>query len=191
MPIIRSLRRAPPPALAAGLLGAFVLLASAPFPAAAQERPSRPAVAVLNLAFSGDFANVLEPDDTAIVQAATSKLLGTLQASDQVVVVDSARVAAQVAAAEPGGNPCGNACTRAVAQRLGAQWVVKGTVTKTSNLVWLLSAELIDVATGRAVLHDGYELKGQATAMVPAGAHVFAQRVEKTIANRRAATVAP
>jgi hypothetical protein len=50
--------------------------------------------------------------------------------------------------------------------------------------VWLLTAELFDAATGKPVLADSYEIKGDAARMAPAAAHVFAQRVEKTIAEK-------
>jgi TolB-like protein len=153
----------------------------------AQADGARPAVAVLELRFDGQHATVPEPGDTAIAQAATRKLLATLLASDDLTVVDSARVAAAVTAAQADGNPCDNACAVAVARSLGARWVVTGTVTKTSNLVWILTAELFDVAAGRPILADGYELKGDARVMGPAGAHVFAQRVERILAERQAA----
>ena len=159
-------------------------------PLAAQSAP-RPGIAVLNLRFDGEHANVLEPGDTAVVRAATSRLRAALRASDHVALVDSGAVAVAVAAAEADGNPCDNACARAVARQLGARWVAKGTVSKTSNLVWILSAQLLDAATGRVVLADGYELKGDAARMAPAGAHVFAQRVERAIREHGAGPVDP
>lgn len=158
---------------------------------AAQDGGPRPAIVVLNLRFDGEHANVLEPGDTAVVATATSRLLATLQASDAVAVLDSARVAGAVAAAEADGNPCDNACALGVGRELGAAWVAKGTVTKTSNLVWVLTANLFAVATGKRVLTDSYELKGDATRMAPAGAHVFAERVEKAISRARMTGTAP
>ena len=146
---------------------------------------ARPAIVVVNLRFDGEHANVLSPGDTAVVAAATSKLLATLRASERVTLVDSSAVAAAVAAAEVGGNPCGNACAVAVARQLGARWVAKGTISNLSNLVWLLTAELFDATTGKPVLADSYEIKGDSRTMAPAGAHVFAQRVEKTIGGAR------
>jgi TolB-like protein len=152
---------------------------SAPAPA-----PPRPAVAVVNLRFDGEHANVLQAGDTAIVAAATSTLLATLAASDRLALVDSTMVATAVAVAEGSGNPCDNACAVAVARKVGARWVAKGTISNLSNLVWLLTAELFDAATGKPVLADSYEIKGDAARMAPAAAHVFAQRVEKTIAEK-------
>ena len=149
---------------------------------AAQNGTARPAVAVINLRFDGQHANVLQAGDTAVVAAATSKLRATLGASTVVTIVDSSVTAAAVAAAEADGNPCDNACAVAVARRLGARWVAKGTISNLSNLVWLLSANLLDVATGRAVLADSYEIKGEAARMAPGAAHMFAQRVEKAVA---------
>lgn len=161
-----------------------------PLAAQATAGGPRPVVAVLNLRFEGRHANVLEPDDTAVVQSATSRLLATLRASDRLTLVDSARVSDEVAAVA-GGIPCGNACAIVVARQLGAQWVAKGTVTKTSSIIWVLAAELFDVDTGRPVLTDGYELKGDARTMAPAGARAFAQRIERAVAERATAVGAP
>ena len=163
----------------------FAFVCPAARAARAQSAGAKPTVAVVNLRFDGEHANVLQPGDTAIVAAATSKLLATLAASDRVTLVDSGTVAHAVAAAEAGGNPCDNACAVAVARGLGAGWVAKGTISNLSNLVWLLTAELFDATTGKPVLADSYEIKGDARVMAPAGAHVFAQRVEKVIGGAR------
>ena len=148
---------------------------------AAQDGAGRSAVAVINLRFDGRHANVLQPGDTAVVAAATSKLRATLGASDVVTIVDSSVTATAVAAAEADGNPCDNPCAVAVARRLGARWVAKGSISNLSGLVWQLGAELFDVTTGQPVLVDSYEIKGDPARMAPIGAHMFAQRVEKTI----------
>lgn len=174
----------------AGAVVAPLLLALAGLNLRAQTGGTRPAIVVLNLRFDGRFANLLEPGDTAVAAAATSRLLETLKASDRVAVVDSNAVARSVAAREADGNPCDNPCAVAVGRELGARWVVRGTVVKTSNLVWVLTAQLIDLASNRLILSDSYELKGDARRMGPAGAHVLAQRVEKA-ASASAATVAP
>src|SRR2546428_6237338 len=138
---------------------------------------ARPAIVVVNLRFDGEHANVLQASDTAVVAAATSKLLATLRASELVTLVDSGAVATAVAAAEAGGNPCGNDCAVAVARQLGARWVAKGTISNLSNLVWLLTAELFDATTGKPVLADSYEIKGDASRRAPAGAPAFSQQV--------------
>ena len=148
---------------------------------AAQGAPARPVVVVLNLRFDDEHANVRQPTDTAVVASATSKLLATLAASERVTLVDSGTVADRVRAAEADGNPCDNACAVAVARGLGARWVATGTITNLSGLVWILTAELLDASTGKPVLADSYEIKGDAARMAPAGAHVFSQRVEKAM----------
>ena len=169
----------------------FFLLLFAGGSVAAQNGGPRPAIAVLNLRFDGEHANVLDPGDTAVAAAATSALLATLQASDRVAVLDSARVARAVAAAEADGNPCDNACALAVARQLGVQWVAKGTVMKTSNLIWVLYAQLLEVTTGKRVLSDSYELKGDPTRMAPAGAKVWAQAIEQAVGVARTTSEAP
>jgi hypothetical protein len=164
-----------------------VILSLVVAPLAGQGAAPQPAIAVLNLRFDGEHANVLQPGDTAVAAAATSALRTTLQGSDRLAVVDSARVAAAVAAREADGNPCDNACGLAVARELGAAWVARGRITKTSNLVWVFVAELLDVGGSKAVLRDSYELKGDATRMAPAGARVFAQRIERALDTATAA----
>ena len=116
---------------ASGLALVLILLVvgAPPLRLAAQSDGPRPAIVVVNLRFDGEHANVLQAGDTAIVAAATSKLLATLRASELVRLVDSGTVAAAVAAAEAGGNPCGNDCAVAVARQLGARWVAKGTIS--------------------------------------------------------------
>jgi len=156
----------------------------------AQTGGPRPTIVVVNLRFDGRFANLLEQGDTAVAAAATSRLLETLKASDRLAVVDSSVVARSVGGREADGNPCDNPCAVAVGRELSARWVVRGTLVKTSNLVWVLTAQFIDVASNRLILSDSYELKGDARRMGPAGAHVLGQRVEKA-ANASAVTAAP
>src|SRR5690242_10890537 len=56
-------------------VGVVVCLVSLAASLAAQSPAPRPALVVVNLRFDGEHANVLQPGDTAIVAAATSKLL--------------------------------------------------------------------------------------------------------------------
>ena len=172
------MRRAPLPLLVFGFVTGLAAQSSGSPPLS----PPAPAVAVLALRFDGEHANVLEPGDTAVARAATSALRATLGAAPGITVTDSARVTTAVAAEEAGGNACDRDCALRVGRALGARWVTKGRLTKTSNIVWLLVAELCDVATGRPLLADSYEIKGDATRMAPAGARVFAQRIERAIA---------
>jgi len=167
------------------------LVATTPPAGRAQTPAPRPGIVVLNLRFDGEHANVLEPGDTNVARAATSRLLATLRGSEHVTVVDSGAVATAVAVAETDGNRCDRACARSVARQLGARWLAGGVVVKTSNLVWILRAELVDVASGQVVLADSYELKGDARRMGPAGAHVFAQRIERAIAQPPAVIADP
>ena len=54
-------------------------------------------------------------------------------------------------------------------------------VSKTSNLIWLLSAQLIRVSTGDIVLDDSTELKGDPGPMVRIGVRSFADRVTRAV----------
>ena len=142
-------------------------------------------VAMLDLAFYGKRANDLMPNDSAMAMTATAVMRKGLSNQPGIAFVDSVSVAK--AAASPAAiavvqdRPCNVvvACARAVGQELGAKWVVMGKISKTSDLIWIFSGELIDVASGKLVLDDSYELKGIASDMVPKGAEVFARRVAK------------
>jgi hypothetical protein len=144
-------------------------------------------VAMLNMALYNDRANVKESTDSVKAVIATEKLRDTLARFPTIQLVDSARVAAAEASppalSAAAGKPCNVivACARAVGKALGVQWVVMGTVSKTSNLIWLFSGELINVATGELILDDDCELKGDPETMVPAGVGLFANRINKRV----------
>jgi hypothetical protein len=152
-------------------------------------------VAMLDLAFYGKRANDIFPGDTSMADTATAVMRKALASAPGISFVDAASVAK--AAASPTtkaivqDRPCNVvvACARAVGQELGAKWVVMGKISKTSDLIWIFSGELIDVASGKLVLDDSYELKGIAKDMVPKGAEVFARRVAKKVTTADSAAV--
>lgn len=150
-------------------------------------QPSGVPVAMLNIALYNDRANLREPTDSAKAILATEKLRDTLSRSAGVKLIDSASVAAAESSPEAlaaaGNRPCNVivACARAVGRQLGAPWVVMGKLSKTSNLIWTFSGQLINVKTGQLVIDDTFELKGNPDEMVPPGMGVFAQRVSKRV----------
>lgn len=150
------------------------------------EAPDAP-VAVLPAVLYNDQANVREATDSGFAALATSVLRARLAEalSSQVVpspLVDSLETSAD-ARLLAGGPPCRVkvACATWVAARAGARWVVMTKVSKTSNLIWLLSAQLIRVETGTIVLDDSTELKGEPSGMVRVGVRQFADRVARTV----------
>jgi Protein of unknown function (DUF2380) len=152
-------------------------------------------VAMLDLAFYGKRANDIFPGDTAMADTATAVMRRNLLNQPGISFVDAASVAKAVASPAAisvvQDRPCNVvvACARAVGQELGAKWVVMGKISKTSDLIWIFSGELIDVASGKLVLDDSYELKGIASDMVPKGAEVFARRVAKKVTSPDSAVV--
>jgi hypothetical protein len=150
-------------------------------------------VAMLDLAFYGKRANDIFPGDTSMADTATAVMRRELASAPGITFVDAAAVAKAAASPAPKAivqDRPGNvvvACARAVGQELGATWVVMGKISKTSDLIWIFSGELIDVASGKLVLDDSYELKGIAKDMVPKGAEVFARRVAKKVTAGNAA----
>ena len=121
-------------------------------PIAAQSS-QRPALLLAELVFNGAAANAIQSGDTAIAQVATERLRVDLGQSTTFVLVDSSRAGQALGAADVPRAQCNAsvACVRAAAQKVGARWAVTGTVTKVSNLIWYLSARLVDVASGQII----------------------------------------
>jgi hypothetical protein len=144
----------------------------------AQTAP-RTTVLLADLTFNGSSANAIAPGDTSMARVATERLRSALMQSETFALADSSRAAEALAAGNLPGVHCSvsSACVRDAARKVGAQWAVMGTVSKVSNLIWYLSGQLIDVASGRLALDDGFELKGPPDEMVPRGASSLARRV--------------
>lgn len=151
-----------------------------------REAPSAKVV-VLPVALYNAQANVQEVSDSSQATLSTQVLTGKLQellgpqllAGNRVALV----AASPKALATTGKQPCNVivACARLVADSLKAPWVVIAKVSKTSNLIWLFTGQLIHAPTGTIVLDDTTELKGETEGMVRAGSRIFAERVARTI----------
>lgn len=175
------------------LLACMILGGAGPRPAQAQSgagpplEPAGARVAALDVALYNAQANVREATDAEQADLATRILHATLAKLLPGQVADTAAVHAAAhsdsALAVAGGEPCNVivACARAAAAAVGARWVVMAKVSKTSNLIWLLSAQLVHVPSGTIILDDSTELKGDPAAMVQVGARIFAERVARTV----------
>ena len=169
-----------------GVAGAFALcLAASPVtaqdaPTAALDAPTAP-VAVLPVVLYTEQANVQEATDTGMAALADSVLAGKLTELLGAQLVPPARCAAAVVARHDATCSAVVACARAVARTVGARWVVLVKVSKTSNLIWLFTGQLVHVPDGRIVLDDSTELKGEPDGMVRAGTRIFAERVTRTV----------
>jgi hypothetical protein len=135
-------------------------------------------VAVLHVALYNAGANVQEPTDSARAALSTDVLATRL---GQLLPGQIVEGAAERARRE--GPQCNAvvSCARQVAADAGAKWVVLAKVSKTSNLIWLFTGQLVHVSTGTIVLDDSTELKGEPEAMVRAGTRIFAERVARTV----------
>ena len=144
-------------------------------------------LAAFEVALYNAQANVQEPTDADKAALATSVLRATLAKLLSTQLADSSAVRAAAksdsALALSGGQTCNVvvACARAVGRAVGARWVVLAKVSKTSNLIWLLTGQLVHVSSGTIILDDSTELKGEPDAMVRAGTRIFAERVARTV----------
>jgi hypothetical protein len=173
------------------LMAALVLTLPAGLAAQAPDRrplePPTAPVAVLPTALYNDQANLRESTDAAQARLGQITLRDRLHSilGDQLrpyALSDSLARSAQFAKVA-GGVACEVrvACALAVARAANAQWVILSKISKTSNLIWLLSAQLIHVPDGTIVLDDSTELKGDPGPMVRVGMRQFADRVARTI----------
>jgi hypothetical protein len=144
-------------------------------------------VVVLPVALYNAQANVREASDSSQAALSTQVLTSKLQELLGPQLLAGNRVAlvamSPKALATTGKQPCNVivACARTVADSLKAPWVVIAKVSKTSNLIWLFTGQLIHAPTGTIVLDDTTELKGDPEGMVRAGSRIFAERVARTV----------
>ena len=169
--------------LAASLMVPTIARAQGPAEAGAVGR-----VAVLEVALYTAGANLQEATDTAVARLATQVLGGKLRELLGASVLDSGLVGraarSDSARSITGGDKACNvivACARYVGRALGADWAVMSKVSKTSNLIWLFTGQLVNVGTGKLLMDDSTELKGDPEVMVRAGTRIFAERVVRTI----------
>jgi len=152
----------------------------------AREKPDA-RVAAFEVALYNAQANQQEASDSAKAALATrilqTKLAELLpgQVVDAAALRSATRAPGALASAQR--QPCNVivACARAVAGATGARWVVMAKVSKTSNLIWLLTGQLVHVPSGAIILDDSTELKGEPEAMVRAGTRIFAERAARTV----------
>jgi uncharacterized protein YjbI with pentapeptide repeats len=140
---------------------------------------SRPLIAVLDVSFYGAKANSIEPGDSGMATISTGRVWKELRAATTIALADSARVAALADSLRQPGIACNTslACARAVGRAAGADYVALAKVSKLSNLIWYFSGQLVDVADGRILMDDEFELKGVRDDMVPRGATSLARRL--------------
>ena len=168
---------------AGGLTGAASAQTESSVPKAAETAP----LVVLPVALYNAQANVQEASDSTRATLSTQILTGKLQELLGSQLIAGPKVEAAASSREAlrttGNQPCNVivACARQVANSLQAPWVVIAKVSKTSNLIWLFTGQLIHAPTGEIVLDDSTELKGEPEAMVRAGSRIFAERVARTV----------
>jgi uncharacterized protein YjbI with pentapeptide repeats len=155
------------------MLGAATLLLAAQ--ASAQ---SREPLVLFPVAFYGKGANSLEQGDTLVAATTDSILRSDLERSGRFRLLDPTRLREALVQVEAGGKECVTLeCRHALSKKLGAAWMVTAKLSKTSNLIWYLSGQLTEVATGRRLLDDEFELKGIAEDIAKGGAHSLARRI--------------
>lgn len=149
--------------------------------------PATAKVVLLPVALYNAQANVQEGSDSSWAALSTEVLTGKLQELLGPQLMAGKGVALVAASpkvlATTGKQPCNVivACARAVADSLKAPWAVMAKVSKTSNLIWLFTGQLIHAPTGTIILDDSTELKGPPEGMVRAGSRIFAERVARTV----------
>jgi uncharacterized protein YjbI with pentapeptide repeats len=177
-----------------GLTGAGRLLLltlitiCSPISAEAQERQET--LASYPVAFYGKGANSLEKNDPQVAGTTDSILRSDLQASGRFRLIPPEQLSRALSDTGKAGVDCVSLdCRRTISRKLGAAWMVTTKLSKTSNLIWYLSGQLVDVRSGRRLLDDEFELKGIGEDIAKGGAHSLARRIVAAV--EKAAPVAP
>lgn len=139
---------------------------------------ARPTLAIFNVAFYGKSANSIEPGDSATAEGATTRIWQIIREAGTLTLVDSARVATLGVQYAAAGRSCSTSidCARRVGRETGARWVFMAKVSKTSNLIWYFSGQVIESATGKILMDDEFEMKGIRDEMIPQGARSLGRR---------------
>jgi|GEM_PF-1184845 len=176
-----------------GLTGAGRLLLltlvtiCSPISAEAQQRQET--LASYPVAFYGKGANSLEKNDPQVAGTTDSILRSDLQASGRFRLIPPEQLSRALSDTGKAGVDCVSLdCRRTISRKLGAAWMVTTKLSKTSNLIWYLSGQLVDVRSGRRLLDDEFELKGIAEDIAKGGAHSLARRIVAAV--EKAAPVA-
>jgi uncharacterized protein YjbI with pentapeptide repeats len=155
-------------------------------PGHAQQSKER--LALFPVAFYGKGANSLEQGDPVVAMMTDSILRSDLERAGRFRLIDRTQLADAVTQAEAGGLGCVTLeCRRDLSRKAGTDWMVTAKLSKTSNLIWYLSGQLTEVASGRRLLDDEFELKGIAEDIAAGGAHSLARRIIKAAESARAA----
>jgi uncharacterized protein YjbI with pentapeptide repeats len=158
-------------------------------PSSSQAQDSLQRLAVYPVVFYGKGANSLEERDPQVATITDSILRAELARSGRFELVPPSQLARAVAQSESRGMECASLeCRGGVSRTLKAAWMVTAKLSKTSNLIWYLSGQLSDVATGRRLLDDEFELKGNAEDIAKGGARSLARRIVSAVEAARPVT---
>ncbi len=145
---------------------------------ASQQQQRHEPLALYPVAFYGKGANSLEKTDPQVAVMTDSILRSDLEKSGRFRLLPAERLSQALSDTVKSGAECVSlACRQAVSKKLGAAWMVTAKLSKTSNLIWYLSGQLVHVPTGRRLLDDEFELKGIAEDIAKGGARSLSRRI--------------
>lgn len=111
-------------------------------------------------------------------KSAAAWLNSELAASGRYTTATEAQVAGALQATGLTPRDCTDVtCMVQLGRRLEVDRVVAGGVSKISNLIWYLSATMVDVRAGRVRFHEEFELKGNIADLLPRGMRALARRL--------------
>lgn len=111
-------------------------------------------------------------------KSAEEWLADDFAATGRYVPVPAPRVAAALASLGTTPHDCGDVdCALRLGRALGVERVVIGQLSKLSNLIWYLYATMVDVAAGRALHREEFEIKGNITDLLPKAMLALSRRL--------------
>jgi uncharacterized protein YjbI with pentapeptide repeats len=148
----------------------------------AQDRTPAPSLAVVEFVIIDASAR---PDVEAMRamlntsgKSAAAWLTSELAERGRYTTASEARVAGALQATGLTARDCTYViCMVQLGRMLDVERVVTGGVSKISNLIWYLSATMVDVRAGRVRFHEEFELKGNIADLLPKGIRALARRL--------------
>src|SRR6266540_3371846 len=111
-------------------------------------------------------------------RSAEAWLASALAESGRYTTASQAQVAAARQATGLTARDCVDvACMVRLGRALDVERIVTGRVSKISNLIWYLSATMVDVRAGRVRSYEEFELKGKIADLLPPGMRAMARRL--------------
>jgi Txe/YoeB family toxin of Txe-Axe toxin-antitoxin module len=150
----------------------------------AQEQPQLK-IAVLDLKLDLSLANASAPEDQEVVKRASDRLRAEINKKVNYALIDPTQVDQVVESLKAQGSGCRSyECILEAGRILKADRVLVGKIVKISTLISIVSAQMVDVKSGKILKEEIFELKGNFPDIIPQGMPALSRRITEELDDR-------